>query len=243
MKNNNLKFGFFIFILLVFVIGGFVLMKKSEKLRNEIKSGVTEIKNEDIRKDNTKEYIYFTDYNLVVNELDIEYKTININFEDPNGIENALNKENNEMSKSLVYDENNDDAPYDHLTYAKYAKYEVYYFNNYISLVVNEYSYDYESLVKFTGSKTYVFAKDSGKLFSNDELFVLFNINKEDIKGKLTDYLNDQNLVNKDNPIDVDKTIESNPNYQLYVDKLGRLVISILVNAEKNNYNDVIVLS
>ena len=51
-----------------------------------------------------------------------------------------------------------------------------------------------------------------------------------------------QNLIT-DNPINVDETINNISNYELYVDNLGRLVVTILVKAEQSNYNDVIVLS
>ena len=50
-------------------------------------------------------------------------------------------------------------------------------------------------------------------------------------------------LTGEENKIDVEQTISNNTKYNLYVDKLGRLVISILVKAEKSDYNDIIVLS
>ena len=66
---------------------------------------------------------------------------------------------------------------------------------------------------------------------------------KKDTTIKKKTYLNDKNLVSEENKIDVEKTISNNTKYNLYVDKLGRLVISILVKAEKSDYNDIIVLS
>ena len=138
MKSNQVKVYIFVIIILIFIFGGFYLMKKSEHLKNEVNQTVTEIKSTDIRTDPTKEYIYYTNVNVVEGELDIEYKDININFEDKEGI---------------------------------------------------------------------------------------------------------QNILNKENPIKVEDTINNLSNYELYVDKLGRLVITILVKAEQNDYNDVIVLS
>lgn len=243
MKTNQIKVYFFIFVILVFIFGGFYLMKKSEKLKNVVDKKVTEVKDTDIRFDKTKDYIYYSDVNVVEGELDIEYKNININFEDKDGVAAIVNKENEEMSKSPVYDETNEEANYNHLISAKFAKYEIIHYVDYITLVVNKYSFDYKTIITTLGSDVYVFDKTSGKLYNNDELLSKFSINKEDINEKVKTYLNDKNLVSEENKIDVEKTISNNTKYNLYVDKLGRLVLSILVKAEKSDYNDIIVLS
>ena len=243
MKTNQIKVYFFIFVILVFIFVGFYLMKKSEKLKNVVDKKVTEVKDTDIRFDKTKDYIYYSDVNVVEGELDIEYKNININFEDKDGVAAIVNKENEEMSKSPVYDETNEEANYNHLISAKFAKYEIIHYVDYITLVVNKYSFDYKTIITTLGSDVYVFDKTSGKLYNNDELLSKFSINKEDINEKVKTYLNDKNLVSEENKIDVEKTISNNTKYNLYVDKLGRLVISILVKAEKSDYNDIIVLS
>lgn len=243
MKTNQIKVYFFIFVILVFIFGGFYLMKKSEKLKNVVDKKVTEVKDTDIRFDKTKDYIYYSDVNVVEGELDIEYKNININFEDKDGVAAIVNKENEEMSKSLVYDETNEEANYNHLISAKFAKYEIIHYVDYITLVVNKYSFDYKTIITTLGSDVYVFDKTSGKLYNNDELLSKFSINKDDINEKVKTYLNDKNLVSEENKIDVEQTISNNTKYNLYVDKLGRLVISILVKAEKSDYNDIIVLS
>lgn len=243
MKTNQIKVYFFIFVILVFIFGGFYLMKKSEKLKNVVDKKVTEVKDTDIRLDKTKDYIYYSDVNVVEGELDIEYKNININFEDKDGVAAIVNKENEEMSKSPVYDETNEEANYNHLISAKFAKYEIIHYVDYITLVVNKYSFDYKTIITTLGSDAYVFDKTTGKLYNNDELLSKFSVNKDDINEKVKTYLNDKNLVSEENKIDVEKTISNNTKYNLYVDKLGRLVISILVKAEKSDYNDIIVLS
>ena len=243
MKTNQIKVYFFIFVILVFIFGGFYLMKKSEKLKNVADKKVTEVKDTDIRLDKTKDYIYYSDVNVVEGELDIEYKNININFEDKEGVAAIVNKENEEMSKSHVYDQTNDEANSNHLISAKFAKYEIIHYVDYITLVVNKYSFDYKTIITTLGSDVYVFDKTTGKLYNNDELLSKFSVNKDDINEKVKTYLNDKNLVSEENKIDVEQTISNNTKYNLYVDKLGRLVISILVKAEKSDYNDIIVLS
>lgn len=243
MKSNNVKIYIFIFIIFLFIFGGFYLMKKSEKLKNSLDKKVTEVKNTDIRIDKTKEYVYFTNVNVLEGELDIEYKDININFESNEDIQTILNKENEEMSKTAVYDETNEEANYNHLISAKFAKYEIVYFANYISIVESKYSFDYKTIISTLGSETYVFDKKTGKLYSKDELLALFNLSKDDVKNKVKTYFNDKNLVTEENKVDTTITIDNMTNYNLYVDNLGRLVISVLAKADKNDYNEVIVLS
>ncbi|MGN1378858.1 MAG: hypothetical protein ACI4XR_00430 [Bacilli bacterium] len=217
-------------------------MKKSESLKNEVNQTVSEEKNTDIRLDPTKEYVYFTNLNVIESELDIEYKDIVINFEDKENIQNIINDENKEYFESVKYDENNEEAIYNHLVSAKFNKFDVVYFNSYISIIKNTYNFDYKKLVTFTQSKAYVFDKKTGKLYNNDELLSIFNINKDNIKNEISTYLNDQNLIT-DNPINVEDTINNISSYELYVDNLGRLVVTILVKCEQSDYNEVIVLS
>ena len=218
MKTNQIKVYFFIFVIFVFIFGGFYLMKKSEKLKNVVDKKVTEVKDTDIRLDKTKDYIYYSDVNVVEGELDIEYKNININFEDKEGVAAIFNKENEEMSKSPVYDETNEEANYNHLISAKFAKYEIIHYVDYITLVVNKYSFDYKTIITTLGSDVYVFDKTTGKLYNNDELLSKFSVNKDDINEKVKTYLNDKNLVSEENKIDVEQTISNNTKYNLYVD-------------------------
>ena len=228
MKTNQIKVYFFIFVILVFIFGGFYLMKKSEKLKNVVDKKVTEVKDTDIRFDKTKDYIYYSDVNVVEGELDIEYKNININFEDKDGVAAIVNKENEEMSKSPVYDETNEEANYNHLISAKFAKYEIIHYVDYITLVVNKYSFDYKTIITTLGSDVYVFDKKTGKLYNNDELLSKFSINKEDINEKVKTYLNDKNLVSEENKIDVEKTIKMIPGNKEEQEKIAKAIKGIL---------------
>ena len=133
MKSNQIKVYIFIIIVLVFIFGGFYLMKKSESLKNEVNQTISEEKDTDIRIDKTKEYIYFTNLNVIESELDIEYKDIVINFEDKENIQNEINTENKEFSESVKYDESNEKAIYNHLVSAKFNKFDIFYYSNYIS--------------------------------------------------------------------------------------------------------------
>lgn len=237
-KYNDVKFFLFFLVLLGFVVGGYILMHDSirfvekESVPNNPKE---EIK--DIRLDSTKDYIYFTDYNLVANELDIAYQTINLNFKDYDGVASNLNQESKNFNQNLIYDDNNN------LISAEYMIYQVYSYDKYISLVVNYYTYDVEDLISYKKSDTYIFNKYDGKQYSESELLNEFNLTKDDALEKIEVHIEDENIAKENEELDVVGTINNIGNMAIYVDKIGRLSISVLVKSDQKDYNEVIVLS
>ena len=65
-EHNGIKFGIFIFIVLVFLIGGFILMRKSFNIGtdNKVTESSEKTKRKDIRIDKNRDYIYFSDYEM-----------------------------------------------------------------------------------------------------------------------------------------------------------------------------------
>lgn len=244
MENNKIKVFIFIIVVIIFIVGGFILMQKSiPKNETSNKNKITEIKKTDIKLDETKDYIYYSDADRIVEELDLEYKNVNINFKDDNNIAKLLNAENASLKETLKYDETIEDAPYDHLIYAKYMIYEIIYFDNYISLIIKYYSYDNENLVTYLDSKSYVFDKNSGKLISDDDLLSKFNLSKDNVKTKVKNHINDAALIKTDEELDADTSVNLLEDYTLYVDKLGRLAITFIVKSNQKDYNDNVILS
>lgn len=204
----------------------------------------TENEVKDIRKDKTKEYIYFSEVEHVVEELDIEYKNININFGDNDTIVNELNSESKKQKEALEYDATlGDDAPYNKLVKAEYKKYEVYTYENYISLIVDYFEYTTENLISYSKTKTYVFNKDSGNLINSNELLNTYNLSENDMKDKIRDYIEAEDLLEEGQELDAEATVENLQEYPLFVDKIGRLSISILVKSDQKDYNEIIILS
>lgn len=243
-KYNKLKAYLFFIVLLIFIVGGFILMKNSNFKPSDNK--IIELNKDDhkdIRKDNTKDYIYFTDKETISSELDIEFKSIHINFDDSNNIEDTLNNESLELKKTLVYDEENEEAIYNHLVSANYMLYQTYNYDNYISLIVDYYSYDLENLISYVSTKTYVFDKMTGKLLSEEDLLKAYNLTKEDVLNKVKTHILDEDVAKEGEELDADATIESITSLNLFVDKIGRLSMSILVKSDQKDYNEIIVLN
>lgn len=246
MEKNKIGFIFFSIILLVIVVGGFVLMKQSENSDNTNTTFIKKLTKEEekeIRLDTEKDYIYFTDTDKLVEELDITYQTINFNFDGVSSIEDKLNNENKELKDTVKYDDTLETDAYDKLTYAKYSIYTVYTYDSYISLIVDYYEFNQEDLITYTGGCTYIFNKNTGSIISNEELLKTYNLTESDVLDKIKDYVEDQNLLKDNEELDSDATIENIDTLALYVDKIGRLTASVLVKSDQKDYNDSVILS
>ena len=240
-KSNNAKMIIFFIFLILIIVSGYFAMKKSFPKDDKV---VTEEKEnkvvDDIRIDKSKDYIYFSDTNTIIEELDIAYTNVTFNFEDKNNIAKKLNDETIEMFNALEYDEEKEDAAYNKLSNAEYKKYQIFSFDNYISLLVNYYRFDSENLVQYKTTKTYVFDSVTGELYNEDELLNEFNLTKDDVIEKIKNHVDDANLLKENEQLDSKATVDGIENLPVFVDKVGRLSVSILVKSDLNDYNDII---
>lgn len=245
-EHNGLKFGIFGVIVLVIIIGGFILMRKSFNIgkNKTVETSQKETNRKDIRLDKDKDYIYFTDYEEYEEKLDITFNKIHINFKDSNNIAKLLNDENASFKAGIKKENDEDDAPYDKLSYAKYSKYEVYTYGDYVSLLVKYYTYTTDNFISFTSSKAYVFNLNDGSLVTNEELMQKYNVTAENINAKISEFVTGQNLLKEGENLDAAASVSANSgNLVLYVDKIGKLNASILVKSDKKDYNDSVILN
>lgn len=242
--KNKAKVNLFIFFLLFIIVGGFILMKKSEGYitpSNTTNKEVTQTK--DIRIDDTKEYIYYENYELIEHELDLEYKDVVLNFKDDNNIAKTLNDETKSLRATVTYDDTLEDTTYNKLSSAEYKIYEILSFDKYISLIVNYFDFNKEDLVSYKNTKTYVFDKTTGDLLTTDNLLEKYNLTKEKVKDIINAHLEDQALLKEEETLDIEGTLNNIGSLELYIDKLGKLSISILVKSDVKDYNEVIILN
>ena len=239
-EKNAFKIWLFIIFLLAIIIGGYFLMKKYthlEKTTNQVTTNNTTSSFNDIRIDTKKDYIYFSSEDMISDEYDISFPMIHINFNDNNDVEKSLNDKTENLKKENQYEE-------DELIKAHYPVYTIYSYENYISLLCDYFIYDgKEELISYDSGKVYVFDKYNGKLYSSSELLSLFNLNLDSVKQKVKSHLNDADLINGEEELDIDSIISSLSMDTLYIDKLGRLTLGIVVKSSEKDYNDVVVLS
>ena len=242
-KGAGYKAVIFLIILGIIIVGGFVLMQESNrKLKNPTTKKTTE-KVEEIRIDPNKDYIYFEDKEVKVDELDIYFENVVLNFKETTGIEKSLNEENASLKETLKYDDSLEDTSYNKLSSAKYATYEVYNYDKYISLVVKYYNFDRENLVTYKDSKAYVFNKDTAHLYTDEELLKAFEIDEKTMKEMIKDTVDGENLLREDEELDSTATLENIKDPSIYVDKIGRLTVSVLVKSNKIDYNEDVILN
>lgn len=246
MENSKIGFSIFGIFVIAIIIGGFYFMKQSDNKENTNTFNKESVKEKeiDIRLDNTKDYIYFTDSDVFSEELNIDYRTINFNFDDKNNIAEKLNNENDKLKATLKIDNDlDDDDQYNKLESAKYNIYEVYMFDKYISLVIDYYEFDRDDIISYLYSKTYVFDKNTGSLITEDDLLKEFNLSKSDALDKIKDYVKDQDILKDDIELDADATISNIDELAVYVDKIGRLTVSVVVKNNQKDYNENIIIN
>lgn len=244
MNKNNIRFGIFFFIVIVIIVGGFILMKKSESYGKDGRKEHKEVETRDIRIDKTKEHIYFEDGDVIAEDLGMEYKNIVFNFPGQEQLASKLNEETASLKETIKYDDTLENSLYNKLSSAQYKTYSVISVGNYLSLVVNYYHFNPNDLAVYEKTVTYVIDKNTGLIIEKSTLLNDFSLSEDDLKNKVKTYVDDQNVLRKDENLDSSATLSSlNNDYALYVDKLGKLVISVLVKSDQKDYNDVITLS
>ena len=229
-KKNKLYFSLFIFIILLFVVGGFFythyMINKPEEKPKSKKTNIVELKDSRVLK--TKDYIYFENGEELDSDEEIFYEDIVLNIKNQKSLEETLNTEFKSYKSSIVKT--------DEEFYLPYRLYEVVEFDNYISLIIKDYGYNNEDHLP-KGLKGYIFNKEDGTLISED--IILSNYNKT-----LNDLINPVREKISVNRLETDLLEEtmSNLNYFIYINKIGNLEIAYTVKSTLIDYYDKITL-
>lgn len=242
--KNKLGVWAFVIIIMILAIGGYfftnyILQEPTEKETNQ-----KEKVNYKIDKD--KDYIYFTNEEVISEGAEIYYKDVVINLSTQTVLTEALEKENkiyknnikyitetNLMSNELINYNN------DNLYALTFREYKIYEFDNYVSLIINDYNYSCFDLITFNKSKSYVFNTETGELLTEDDILKIYNTNIELIKEKIkTNLLEKQSVVDNVEVINIDETI-TNLSYGLYINEYGILYVSYLVKTTQVDYNEI----
>ncbi len=254
MDNYKNKFTLILFIIVVFVfiIGGFIFMKYMINMNNNEPNddsnndSITEVI--DIRIDKDKDYIYFEETDHLLEDFQIIYADVYFNFTGYDDIQDNINAELAELEKTLKYEvdveipedvelEKNSLGIYS----ASYKIFDVIVYENYLTLVEKDISYDIVNILTPLDIKNYVFDKNTGMMIEESSILANFNITIDEIKVKVQDKLNTLNY-GVEPVIEVENTI-NNFNYVLYVNKLGKLEIEYIVQSTTGDYYDTLVIN
>ena len=246
----------FIFFLLLFIVGGYFLMNymQNNHKDNESNNAVTELK--EIRIDPTKEYIYFENIEDILHEEHISKQEIIINIK---GFENVTNELNNELKSFTNEYVNLDNVDLEegqvctneaNLYSFPYREYTYNVFGNYISLVINDFTYNCLNGSEIENIKGYIIDKETGTVYTDEELLNAFKVTDEKIKTLVEERLHDTQVLDGDvQVIDIDGTINNIVNGKygtekaLSINKTGELELNFIVKSNRINYNDTITIS
>ena len=247
----------FIIILLLFVVGGYFLMDymlnnySSESNNNG--NGITEVK--EIRIDATKDYIYYENSTDILHEEHIVKEDVVINIKGFEATNTSLAEELESFSQEQVLipdadiPEGSVCTNEENLYSFPYREYEDTVFGDYISLVINDFTYNCLNGSRIDNIKGYVIDRNTGEIISEETLLDEFAITEDDILTQVRERLNDTQVLDGDTQvIDIEGTIsdiasgEYGTVKSLSVSKTGELVINFIVKSNRINYNDSIEL-
>ena len=215
----------FVTIIAILLGGGFYLithkdiyLNKKEETKEEVKKSIKILED--------KDYIYYSNIEVLDNENSLEYKTININIDsvDAKELQEELNNNMSSIKDSLKRDDQGNIISCDMISY----DYSVT--NKYISLSTTLFSYltNEEQLTKSV-VKHYVFDIESGKLLSNRDILKKEGLTDQEVRIKIRDY------VKNDENVDIDETLNSE--YFLSISKEGKVIINTVVKTSEMDYN------
>ena len=195
-----------------------IYLKPHEETKQEEKKS--------IKIDDSKDYIYYTDIEVLDSDNSLEYKTININIDnsEAKAIQDELNSNMLNIKASLNKDDegniiSTDMVSYDYVINSKY-----------ISLGVTNFSYlQNEEQLTRSIVKHYVFDVTTGKLLTNRDILKKENITDQEVRVKIREYIKD------DEDVDIDATLNSE--YSLSISKDDKVVVNTVVKTSNMDYN------
>ena len=243
MNKEEKNFGsilLFILIILGIAVGGYFLINNTKKEEIQPQEETKTITN-NIKKDNNKSYIYFTNESILSDKLELIYKDININInsEDSSKLEQELNIEMSNIKNNVIkYSDTDQEMPKELITDNIYqAEMIDYNFNEtikYLCLISNNYTYTAGTAengrgIQNSNLKYYVFDLKDGKLLTTKDILNKEKITDQEIRTKIREYLKD------DDNVDIDKTLAGE--YQLGITNTGNILINTVVKTNDIDYN------
>lgn len=247
-RGNSIKFTIFIIFLLAVGIGGYIgmmnVLKNGESIWDKAPS---DDETPDLRLDKTKDYVYYTNEEEILEDSGAYYRDIHINLSSGKLTSETLNNEMAEIRRSIIrvhevtLDPNVEYTENEEGIYSMdIREYQEYEYEQYVSILVEDYKYDILNLQTPADIKAYVFDKYEDNLISSAELLEKYDLTLDDVKEKIkTKLTSDESTVEG---IKIEETVNV-LNYAVYINEIGKLEVTFLVKSTNGNYYDNIELS
>ena len=246
-KKSKIFFSlFFIFIIGIVLVGTYFLYfdkpDTKEKIINISKK---------VKKNKDKEYVYYENFEVISEELELTYKEPIINFKGDeilelnNQLKDASSKIKGNIKKfSEATDEEKaglDLCP-DDIYSAAIREYDTYQYDRFFSLVVHEYTYRCDHKPTLNKYESYVFDVTTGKYLNQSEVLKANDLLFSKVQSEVRNHLSNVSLeLNEGEVINIEKTISGlNDEAAIFIDNEGVINVEYIAKTENNNYNDSI---
>ena len=225
----------FMIILLAITIGGYFAIKNiTQKNNNQDNNTNVEVKS--IKKDDSKDFVYFINEEVLSEKKELKYKdiVININSDDASRVEKDLNDKMSSIKNNVkrIKDVNIDTTGMkldDDIYEAEMIDYTVATSTDYLSLTVNDYVYKLETEATNAKLSYYVFDLSTGKLLTNRDILNKENKTDQDVRARIREY------IKNDAGVDIDATL--NQEYSLTISETGKIIINTIVKTGSVDYS------
>jgi len=244
---GSIVFVSFIFVL---IVGGFFVTKylTSDTEKDKIKKD--QVNN--LKTNQKEELVYYENEDVISEEPEIVYKDIVINLVGNSTTNDILKEEMDKIRTSVKKISESELDPNKEVLYkendiftAKERNYNVYESSNYLSVVIVDSNFNCYTGSDISSVKSYTFSLSTGKNISNQTLLGYKKLDIDSVKNKVREKLTkDQADFGEDTTILIDDTVNviNIDNACVYINKTGKLVISVIVKTSEGSYNDVIEL-
>ena len=236
VEKNAGSIVLFVLILLVITIGGYFGIKKITNKDTNQDNNTQNIEVKSIKKDDSKDFVYFINEKELSEKKELKYKdiVININSEDASKLEKELNdkmasiKNNVTKINEVDIDTSNmiiDDDIYE----AEMIDYTIATSTDYLSITVNNYTYNLKEEATNAKLSFYVFDLSTGKLLTNRDILNKENKTDQDMRARIREY------IKNDEGVDIDATL--NQEYKLSISDSGKIIINTIVKTSSLDYS------
>ena len=255
-NRNILGFALFFFCIALLVLGGSVLIFLNYK--EQKKTITTNSQNETIvtdkkKVDKNKDFIYYTDEEVISESLSLTSKipVINLDSEDAKNVSNEVKEYAKSIKNTLKKNTENKTCTYENqegILETSYLDYGVYEYQEYSTLFIRESKYSCEE--GFSSSynvKAYTFDKTTGKRITKEELLAKYDTTLTQVLERIRKNLEEsQTIVDDVETIKIEETIgnlKENSTFAIYMDEFGDLVMNYVVKTNSVDYNDSITIN
>lgn len=245
-----------VFLSLVLIIGivGFIMVRNNHNQKKDFQPVETIVTDDyhQIKVDAKKDFIFFTNYRVISEDLEIYYADINININSSYAkeLEINLNNQTKELENTIKYISKTKvrekDLLYkvDDIYSAMTRVYKHIIYGKYLSIIINDSEYNCTGIGNYPQIITSVFDLETGNILTQTDLLNLYHISLTTLYRRLDDQISaiynaNTSIVKYQETIDQSRTSNG---IVLYIDDEGHLNANILVITNEINYNENIVI-